>query len=170
MRTRAITMTILAALLAASCASYRTRTESVPVLPRNAQAMSDQSVAVLPTTLLSSVELVPAGSTGGAALVFASDISISSEVLQVIEPGSSISPDDKPVAAGDYFLSLFGSCRFSLRDSAAGARRRPGPDRADSRLGYSKRCSMSRKRTESSAPDEKTRLCLTCPASRSSSS
>lgn len=241
MKTRAISMTILAALLATSCASYRTRTESVPTLPPNSQTLSGKSVAIQPTalsfgasrlaldlrdvkmtvngqevilqkrfiatdddltlgkvgvldvdiltkakvdkavaagfcsrvlagglggtrdytvpffkglgesnmgtlssrpyevdnfayppvanylpatgptTLFSSVETVPAGETGGADLVFASDISISSEILEVIEPGSSISPDDKPLMKGDYFLSLFGSYRFSLRDAASGA-------------------------------------------------
>jgi hypothetical protein len=241
MKTRAISMTILAALLAASCASYRTRTESLPTMPPNAQAMSGKSVAILPTTLsfgagrlaldlrdvkltvngqevilqkrfiatdddmslgkvgvldvdiltkakvdkaeaadfcaqalagglsgardynvpffkglgesnmgmlsnrpyevdnfayppvsaylpatgpttlFSSVKTVPSGGAGGADLVFASDISISSEILEVIEPGSSLSPDDKPLMKGDYFLSLFGSYRFSLKDAATGA-------------------------------------------------
>jgi hypothetical protein len=41
-------------------------------------------------------------------------------VLEVIGPGSSLSPDDAPLAKGDYFLSFFESCRFPLRDTAPG--------------------------------------------------
>jgi len=74
-----------------------------------------------PTTLFSSVKAVPTGFSEGADLIFTSDISISSEVLEIIEPSSSLSPDDQPLRQGDYFLSLFGSYRFSLRDAKTGA-------------------------------------------------
>jgi len=75
-----------------------------------------------PATLFSSVAARGAGSIEGVDLVLRSEISISSEILEVLEgPSSSISVDDKPIMKGDYFLSLFGSYRFSLVDAKTGA-------------------------------------------------